>query len=262
MRSIHVAELHPNAADLEVFQLITRAQDGDLDACGDLYRHYYLAIVKFHMNAVQHPYDARDLTSVTFATMLLRLPGFRFDEGKRRSRYFASKAFGGWLMSIARLDQVRYFGRGRTVPEAPFEVRRVTKAKWHRLSNVNLETMTASCSLCGPESSLSPVKDRDPRCKAGMLEVEARRREKRRERRAQGLPRNRPLEERPARSIVAIPVSQDWVFDRCISATEGFHDANEDHPFWIALNASVQASIDRRRRANFRPSRLGASHAG
>ncbi len=86
--------------DETIDRLVAAAQEGDPDAFGALFDHYYVPVYRFAAARVGRPSDAEDLAQLVFVKALEALP-----------RYEARGVpFGGWLFRLARnvvIDHVR-----------------------------------------------------------------------------------------------------------------------------------------------------------
>ena len=86
--------------DGAIERLVGAAQQGDPEAFGALFDHFYGPVYRFVAARVGRPSDAEDLTQLVFVKALEALP-----------RYEARGVpFGGWLFRLARnaiIDQIR-----------------------------------------------------------------------------------------------------------------------------------------------------------
>jgi RNA polymerase sigma-70 factor (ECF subfamily) len=93
------AEARPDDR-VDVWSLVRCAQDGDLEAFGQLYDHYVTLVHRYVLHRVGDRAQAEDLTSETFVRALRRLDSLSFQ----------GRDVGAWLVTIARnlvLDHVR-----------------------------------------------------------------------------------------------------------------------------------------------------------
>lgn len=88
---------------VESWALVERAQAGDMDAFGDLYRRYQDTIFRYVCFRVGNRQLAEDITSETFVRALKSLPRF----------VWQGRDFGAWLVTIARNLTVDTFKSGR-----------------------------------------------------------------------------------------------------------------------------------------------------
>ena len=77
---------------LEVWQVVQRAQDGDVDAMAELYDRYVTKVYKFAYFKTGSVELAEDITADTFYRALKRIGSFTWQ----------GKDFGCWLLTIAR----------------------------------------------------------------------------------------------------------------------------------------------------------------
>ena len=86
--------------DEAIDRLVVRAQQGDPEAFGALFDHYYVPVYRYVVSRVGRPSDAEDLAQLVFVKALEALP-----------RYEARGVpFGGWLFRLARnvvIDHIR-----------------------------------------------------------------------------------------------------------------------------------------------------------
>jgi RNA polymerase sigma-70 factor, ECF subfamily len=86
--------------DETIDRLVEAAQNGDPEAFGSLFDHYYLPVHRFVASRVGRPSDAEDLAQLVFVKALEALPRY-----ERRG-----VPFGGWLFRLARnvvIDHIR-----------------------------------------------------------------------------------------------------------------------------------------------------------
>ncbi len=76
----------PNSPEQDDALLIERAQDGDVDAFGELYERYASTIFGFIYSQMLHRRDAEDLTAEVFLKAWLALPRY-MDQGYSFSPY-------------------------------------------------------------------------------------------------------------------------------------------------------------------------------
>nr|WP_084472070.1 ECF subfamily RNA polymerase sigma factor, BldN family [Haloglycomyces albus] len=89
--------------DDRITDLVERAQAGESEAFGDIYDHYSDTVYRyiyFRVNSIQL---AEDLASETFVRALRRITSFKWQ----------GRAFGAWLITIARNLVVDYYKSGR-----------------------------------------------------------------------------------------------------------------------------------------------------
>jgi RNA polymerase sigma-70 factor (TIGR02952 family) len=90
----------PDAAGVDVWALVHRAQDGDAEAFGELYDHYVTMVHRYVHHRVGDRATAEDVTSETFVRALRRIDSLSFQ----------GRDVGAWLVTIARniiRDQVK-----------------------------------------------------------------------------------------------------------------------------------------------------------
>ncbi|WP_246039614.1 ECF subfamily RNA polymerase sigma factor, BldN family [Glycomyces buryatensis] len=87
----------------EVAQLVARAQDGDASAFGEIYDRYNETVYRYIYFRVNNAQLAEDLASETFLRALRRISSFSWQ----------GRAFGAWLVTIARNLVVDHFKSGR-----------------------------------------------------------------------------------------------------------------------------------------------------
>jgi RNA polymerase sigma-70 factor (ECF subfamily) len=105
-----------NAEDEQTNRLLLRAQSGDMEAFGEIYRRHFDRIYTYARVALCDPHEAEDVTQQVFANVLRALPRY---EVRRDS------PFGAWLFRIARNAVLRALARnGRFQIEEPAELDR------------------------------------------------------------------------------------------------------------------------------------------
>jgi RNA polymerase sigma-70 factor, ECF subfamily len=87
----------------EVADLVARAQDGDPNAFGEIYDRYSETVYRYIYFRVSNAQLAEDLASETFLRALRRISSFSWQ----------GRAFGAWLVTIARNLVVDHFKSGR-----------------------------------------------------------------------------------------------------------------------------------------------------
>ncbi|MEU2347213.1 sigma-70 family RNA polymerase sigma factor [Modestobacter sp. NPDC049651] len=90
----------PAGADVEVWELVRRAQAGDAEGFGQLYDRYVDVVFRFLVHRVGDRATAEDFTSETFVRALRRIDSLTFQ----------GRDVGAWLITIARnivLDHVK-----------------------------------------------------------------------------------------------------------------------------------------------------------
>ncbi|MFG3341605.1 sigma-70 family RNA polymerase sigma factor [Glycomyces sp. NPDC048151] len=87
----------------EVADLVARAQDGDPSAFGEIYDRYNETVYRYIYFRVNNAQLAEDLASETFLRALRRISSFSWQ----------GRAFGAWLVTIARNLVVDHFKSGR-----------------------------------------------------------------------------------------------------------------------------------------------------
>jgi RNA polymerase sigma-70 factor (ECF subfamily) len=87
----------------EVADLVARAQDGDPGAFGEIYDRYSDTVYRYIYFRVNNAQLAEDLASETFLRALRRISSFSWQ----------GRAFGAWLVTIARNLVVDHFKSGR-----------------------------------------------------------------------------------------------------------------------------------------------------
>lgn len=87
----------------EVADLVARAQDGDPNAFGEIYDRYNDTVYRYIYFRVNNAQLAEDLASETFLRALRRISSFSWQ----------GRAFGAWLVTIARNLVVDHFKSGR-----------------------------------------------------------------------------------------------------------------------------------------------------
>ncbi|WP_231492269.1 ECF subfamily RNA polymerase sigma factor, BldN family [Glycomyces sp. NRRL B-16210] len=87
----------------EVAELVARAQDGDPRAFGEIYDRYNDTVYRYIYFRVNNAQLAEDLASETFLRALRRISSFSWQ----------GRAFGAWLVTIARNLVVDHFKSGR-----------------------------------------------------------------------------------------------------------------------------------------------------
>ncbi len=98
-----LAFLDDGVAGSDVAELVARAQDGDPTAFGTIYDLYSETVFRYVYFRVNNAQLAEDLTSETFLRALRRLSSFGWQ----------GRAFGAWLVTIARNLIVDHFKSGR-----------------------------------------------------------------------------------------------------------------------------------------------------
>jgi RNA polymerase sigma-70 factor (ECF subfamily) len=112
---------------VEIWQLVTRAQQGDGDAFGQLYDRYFDTVFRYIYYRVNDRATAEDFTSETFLRALRRISGITYQ----------GRDIGAWFITIARnivLDHV--------------------KSARHRLEVTTPEIIDRSDNDPGPEASV------------------------------------------------------------------------------------------------------------
>jgi RNA polymerase sigma-70 factor (ECF subfamily) len=87
----------------EVADLVARAQNGDPGAFGEIYERYSDTVYRYIYFRVNNAQLAEDLASETFMRALRRISSFSWQ----------GRAFGAWLVTIARNLVVDHFKSGR-----------------------------------------------------------------------------------------------------------------------------------------------------
>ncbi|MCC3763528.1 sigma-70 family RNA polymerase sigma factor [Glycomyces sp. TRM65418] len=87
----------------EVADLVARAQNGDPSAFGEIYDRYSETVYRYIYFRVNNAQLAEDLASETFLRALRRISSFSWQ----------GRAFGAWLVTIARNLVVDHFKSGR-----------------------------------------------------------------------------------------------------------------------------------------------------
>lgn len=87
----------------EVASLVARAQSGDSSAFGEIYDRYNETVYRYIYFRVNNAQLAEDLASETFLRALRRISSFSWQ----------GRAFGAWLVTIARNLVVDHFKSGR-----------------------------------------------------------------------------------------------------------------------------------------------------
>ncbi|HYH26865.1 MAG TPA: sigma-70 family RNA polymerase sigma factor [Blastococcus sp.] len=82
----------PAPGDVDVWELVRRAQAGDAEAFGKLYDHYVTLVHRYAYHRVGDRATAEDVTSETFVRALRRID----------SLSFRGRDVGAWLVTIAR----------------------------------------------------------------------------------------------------------------------------------------------------------------
>ena len=82
----------PDTAQVDVWALVRRAQDGDAEAFGELYDHYVTMVHRYVYARVGDRALAEDVTSETFVRALRRIDSLSFQ----------GRDVGAWLVTIAR----------------------------------------------------------------------------------------------------------------------------------------------------------------
>jgi RNA polymerase sigma-70 factor (ECF subfamily) len=85
---------------VEIWQLVTRAQQGDSEAFGQLYNRYFDTVFRYIYYRVNDRATAEDFTSETFLRALRRISGITYQ----------GRDIGAWFITIARnivLDHVK-----------------------------------------------------------------------------------------------------------------------------------------------------------
>lgn len=93
-----------DAESLRLAALVDLARAGDCEAFGVLYDHYHPSVYRFIYYRVSNQATAEDLLSETFFRALRSMSSFQWQ----------GKAFGAWLMTIARNLVVDHYKAGRT----------------------------------------------------------------------------------------------------------------------------------------------------
>jgi RNA polymerase sigma-70 factor (ECF subfamily) len=112
---------------VEIWQLVTRAQQKDGDAFGQLYDRYYDVVFRYIYYRVNDKATAEDFTSETFLRALRRIGGITYQ----------GRDIGAWFITIARnivLDHV--------------------KSARHRLEVTTAEPIERSDNEPGPEAAV------------------------------------------------------------------------------------------------------------
>jgi RNA polymerase sigma-70 factor (ECF subfamily) len=112
---------------VEIWQLVTRAQQGEGDAFGQLYDRYFDTVFRYIYYRVNDKATAEDFTSETFLRALRRINGITYQ----------GRDIGAWFITIARnivLDHV--------------------KSARHRLEVTTAEPIERSDNEPGPEAAV------------------------------------------------------------------------------------------------------------
>ncbi|WP_100447596.1 sigma-70 family RNA polymerase sigma factor [Glycomyces xiaoerkulensis] len=99
----HRRETEDRVDGEEVAALVARAQAGDAGAFGDIYDRYSETVYRYIYFRVNNAQLAEDLASETFLRALRRISSFSWQ----------GRAFGAWLVTIARNLVVDHFKSGR-----------------------------------------------------------------------------------------------------------------------------------------------------
>lgn len=99
----HRREPEEHADGEEVAALVARAQAGDSSAFGEIYDRYNETVYRYIYFRVNNAQLAEDLASETFLRALRRISSFSWQ----------GRAFGAWLVTIARNLVVDHFKSGR-----------------------------------------------------------------------------------------------------------------------------------------------------
>src|SRR4029078_8744025 len=86
--------------DEEIDRFVEAAKDGDPEAFGALFDHFYAPVYRYVASRVGRPSDAEDLAQLVFVKALEALPRYEL----------RGVPFGGWLFRLARnvvIDHVR-----------------------------------------------------------------------------------------------------------------------------------------------------------
>jgi RNA polymerase sigma-70 factor (ECF subfamily) len=86
-----------------VMEIVTRAQQGDADAFGELYDRYVNVVYRYIQYRVSNSALAEDLTSETFLRALRRITSYTWQ----------GRDFGAWLVTIARNLIADHYKSGR-----------------------------------------------------------------------------------------------------------------------------------------------------
>jgi RNA polymerase sigma-70 factor (ECF subfamily) len=119
--------------------LITRAQRGSPEACGELYNCYYQDIYRYLFYRTGDPHHAEDLTSEVFIKMVRALPGYQIQ----------TTPFRAWLFQIARNLAIDHHRRAAARPTVALDENlgsqevRVDRAVEAHLSSENLSKCLA-----------------------------------------------------------------------------------------------------------------------
>ncbi|MFC4337244.1 sigma-70 family RNA polymerase sigma factor [Salininema proteolyticum] len=89
--------------DERITELVERAQGGDSEAFGEIYDHYSATVYRYIYFRVNSVPLAEDLASEAFVRALRRISSFKWQ----------GRAFGAWLITIARNLVVDYYKSGR-----------------------------------------------------------------------------------------------------------------------------------------------------
>lgn len=92
---------------VDVAQLIRRAQQGDREAMSMLYRAYVQSIFRYAVARLQNSADAEDVTSDVFISMVEELPLYQITEAP----------FASWLYRIASSRVADYYRKQSRHPE-------------------------------------------------------------------------------------------------------------------------------------------------
>ncbi len=93
-------------AEAAPIDIISRAQRGNPDACGELYQRYYQDIYRYLFYRTSNPQIAEDLTGEVFLKMVQALPRYQIK----------AVPFRAWLFQIARNLAIDHYRRTQSHP--------------------------------------------------------------------------------------------------------------------------------------------------
>lgn len=96
------------SVQMDVGQLIHRAQNGDQEAVSTLYRAYVQSIYRYVIARVRNPADAEDITAEVFIGMVKGLPSYQI----------TGAPFAAWLYRIAASRVADYYRSPQRAPMA------------------------------------------------------------------------------------------------------------------------------------------------
>jgi RNA polymerase sigma-70 factor (TIGR02952 family) len=146
MRPWSVRASGPRCAADEIKNLVLRARDGESEAFGALYDHYFGVVYRYVYGRVGVHALAEDLTSDTFLRALRRIGDFNWQ----------GRDFGAWLVTIARNLIADHFKSSRhrleiCAAEPPDTGRHVESAERAMLDQVTSRTLLAAIRRLGAE---------------------------------------------------------------------------------------------------------------